>query len=418
MSFITRHIGRFRRGAVASIFVAVVAVSILLTVSASAAPAKKGLLSELGLPMLPNAKLLDEVNITPGKLLSELAEEINGQLGMVDLKQLNTITFSIEETTQEVFEFYEPAFAEQQWKVLARSIEDGGDGDGMALLFNEKKGLLIMVVTIDESDENEMTFIRLQGKIDPSKFGRSDKEMSDDLKKMLGGALPETASNEMKGASRILIDRPISVPPSEKLHIKATKSDISATILDQNTAEIRLAARKGAPEPGEMVRVDDLLVLSLTPKLPVEEIDLPGAVPVVIELTDGSLTLTTGSKPADKPSRLSIVSTNAPVTLEDFPLVSGAHMIKSVRSELDLTFSKVTGGELVISATDDDVTIVLPKDASVKVDVDVVEGKIQKLIAADMQKDDPDHVVFQLGAGKAQIAVHAVKGNVCIKPAE
>lgn len=400
---------------VAACLAAAVAASLLLATLSYAAPAKKGLLDELGLPMLPGAKLTDEVNIAPGKLLDELAEEINGRLGMVELKQLNTITLSVAKTAQEVFKFYEPKFAEQQWQVLARAIDRGGDGT--ALLYKDKKGLLIMVIATSDSDDTEVTFVRMQGKIDPSKFGSSEKQMSEDLKKMLGGTLPEAGTSQLKVAALIPIGRPISVPPSEKLVIKATKSDMSAVVLDQSTAEIKLATRKGAPDAGELVRVDDLLILNLTPKLPVDKIDLPGTVPVAFELTDGSLTLTTGPKPADKPSRLSIVSTNAPVTLESFPLLSGSHMIKSVGAELSLTFSKITGGDFVISATDDDVTIVLPKDASVTVDVDVLEGKIQKQIAAEMQKDDPNHIVFRLGAGKAKIAVHAVKGNVCIKSA-
>ncbi len=393
-----------------------VAVTLLLASLSSAATQKKGLLDELGLPMLSGAKLLDEVNIPPGKLLDELAKEINGQLGMVELKQLSTLTLSIDKTPEEVFKFYEPALDKQQWKVLARAVDRKPEGDGIGLFFNDKKGLLVMVVSGSDSEDGEMTFIRMQGKIDTSKFGTSDKEMSDELKKMLGAALPDNGNLGMGRAAPIPIGRPISVPPSEKLVIKTTKSDITATIFNQKTVEIRLTRK--ATDPGELVRVDDLLVLSLTPKLPVDEIDLPGAVPVAFDLTDGSLTLTSGPKPGDKPVHLSIVSTSAAVTVEDFPLLSGTHMVKIVDAELSITFKKVQAGDMVISSTGDDVTITLPKDASVKVDVDVVEGKIQKQIAAEMQKDDPDHVVFQLGAGKAQIAIHAVKGNVIIKSAE
>jgi len=393
---------------------ALIAVTLLLASLSSAATQKKGLLDELGLPMLSGAKLLDEVNIPPGKLLDELAKEINGQLGMVDLKQLSTLTLSTDKTPQEVFKFYEPSFADPQWKVLARAVDRDPEGDGIGLFFSEKKGLLILVVSGSDSDDGEMTFIRMQGKIDTSKFGSSDKQMSEELRKMLDVTIPDGPPGKVVP---IPIGRPISVPPSQKLVIKATKSDIAATILDQKTVEIRLTKR-GVTDPGELVRVDDLIVLSLTPKLPVDEIDLPGAVPIAFDLTDGSLTLTTGPKPADKPARLSVISTSAPVTLEDFPLLSGTHMVKIVDAELNISFSKVQAGDMVISSTGDDVTITLPKDASVKVDVDVVEGKIQKQIAAEMQKDDPDHIVFQLGAGKAQIAIHAVKGNVIIKSAD
>lgn len=410
----TRHaVSRF-----AMTLTALVAVTLLLASPSSAVPQKKGLLDELGLPMLSGAKLLDEVNIPPGKLLDDLAKEINGQLGMVELKQLSTLTLSTDKTPQEVFKFYEPSFADPQWKVLARAVDRDPEGDGIGLFFNEKKGLLIVVVSGSDSGDGEMTFVRMQGKIDTSKFGTSDKEMSDELRKMLGSTLPETGRLDMRvPPSRIPIGRPISVPPSEKLVIKATKSDIAAAILDQKTVEIRLT-RKGVSDPGELFRVDDLIVLSLTPKLPVDEIDLPGAVPIAFELTDGSLTVTAGPKPADKPVRLSVVSTSAPVTLEGFPLLSGSHMVKIVDAEVNISFSKVQAGDMVISSTGDDVTITLPKDSSVKVDVDVVEGKIQKQIAAEMQKDDPDHIVFQLGDGKAQIAVHVVKGNVLIKSAE
>jgi hypothetical protein len=395
--------------------VAAVAFSMLAASFSAAAPQKKDLLDELGLPKLAGAKPIDELNIQPGKLLANLAKDIEGLFGIEELKQLNVLTLAIDKSSEEVFRFYDPAFAEQKWATIARSLDK--DGEGTTLMFNEKKGLLLMLVTGDKADNREMTAIRMQGKIDPSKFGSNDKEISEDLKKFIGEFTDSETSN-FQGKANIPAGRPISIPPAAKLVSKATNSDINATVLDQNTAEIRLANRKGDLEAGELVRVDDMLVLALTPKLPVEEIDIPGAVPVAFDLTDGSLRLTTGPKPADRPIRLSVISTGAAVNLDDFPLISGTHMVKILGAELNMTFSRVQGGEFVISATGDDVTISLPKDASVKVDVDVSDGKIEKLIAGDLQKDDPDHIVFQLGAGKARIAVHAVKGNVCIKPAE
>ncbi len=406
---LVRRAVRFRKILTMSLVAA--AVLSLLPAALSAAPQKKDLLDELGLPKLAGAKLLDEVNIPFGKLLQELAKDIVGQFGIEELKQLNVLTLAIDKDTEDVFKFYDPAFTEQKWATIARSLDKSGEGT--ALMFNEKKGLLLMLITGDD-DDREMTVIRMQGRINPAKFGSSQKEISDDLKNWLGGFVDDTA----KSKARIPAGRPISIPPSEKLVVKATKSDLAVTVLDQNTTEIRLVDRKGNLEPGELVRVDDMLVLSLTPKLPVDEIDVPGGVPVTFDLTDGSLTLTTGPKPGDRPSRLGIVSTGAAVNLDGFPLISGQHMVKILGAELGIEFSKVQGGEFVISATGDDVTIILPKDASAKVDVSVSNGKIEKLITADLQKDDPDHIVFQMGAGKAQIAVQVVKGNVCIKPAE
>lgn len=401
------------RRSLAACLVGAVAVSLLAS-ALLGAPKKKGLLEELGLPPIPGAKLVDEVNVTPGKLLDDLSEEIVGRFGIEQVRQINTLTISTDKDAEEVFAFYEKPFADQQWNVLARAMER--TGEGMGLLFNEKKGLLIVAVAGSKSDEAETTFIWIQGKINPSKFGAGEKELSEELRKMLGGFV-EDGALDVRSRSKIPADRPISVPPSEKLVIKATKSDIAATILDRNTAEIRLG-RGGPSEPGELLRVDDLLVLSLTPSLAVEEFELPGAAPIAFDLTDGSLTIKTGPKPADTPVRLSIVSTSAKITLEDFALVSGTHMIKVLGAEADLGFSRIEAGEFVISATGDDVTIGLPKEASVKVDVTVSNGKIEKLVAGETQKDEPDHLVFQMGAGKAKIAVQAVKGNVRITPSD
>jgi len=407
-----RAAGGLRKGLTVCL-IGALAASLMASASLGA-PRKKGLLEELGLPPIPGAKLVDEVNVTPGKLLDDLSKEIVGRFGIEQVKQLNTLTISTDKTSEEIFKFYEKPFTDQQWGVLARAMER--TGDGMGLLFNEKKGLLIVAVAGSKSDEAETTFIWIQGKINPSKFGAGEKELSEELRKMLGGFV-EDGALDVRSRSKIPADRPISVPPSEKLVIKATKSDITATILGGNTAQIRLG-RGGPAEPGDLLRVDDLLVLSLTPTLSVEEIELPGASPIAFDLTDGSLTLSTGPKPADRPVRLSIVSTGAKITLEDFALVSGTHMIKVLGAEAELGFSRIEAGEFVISATGDDVMIALPKDASVSVDVSVSNGKIEKLIAAETQKDEPDHLVFRMGAGKAKIAVQAVKGNVTVKPSE
>lgn len=385
----------------------------LLASSSLGAPIKKGLLEELSLPAIPGAKLVGEVNVTPGKLLDDLSREIVGRFGIEQVKQINTLTLSADMTAEEVFKFYEKPFADQQWGVLARAMERSGDG--MGLLFNEKKGLLIVALSGSKSGRPETTFIWIQGKINKSKFGAGEKEISDELRKMLGGFAENGGAVTSK--SRIPAGRPISVPPSDKLVIKATKSDLKAEILDRNTVEVSLG-RGGPSDPGELLRVDDLLVLSLAPTLVVEGIALPGASPIAFDLTDGSLTITAGPKPGDRPVRLSIVSTGAKIALEDFPLVSGTHMVKVLGAEAELGFGRVESGEFVISATGDDVTIMLPKDASASVDVTVSNGRIEKLIAAENQKDEPDHLVFRMGAGKAKIAVQAVKGNVTIRPSE
>lgn len=205
------------------------------------------------------------------------------------------------------------------------------------------------------------------------------------------------------------------MPPSEKLYLRATGSMIKARILDQNTAEIRLASP--LDDAGKLVRAGELLSLELTPRVIVDEIILPGAVPIVIEITDGSLALKGGSGPQDKVARLSVIATSAPTTLESFPLVSGAHSVKVVGDKVSVALSQVQGGSFEAEVTGGDLALLLPKDASAKLDVSAPSGKIENLTGIAPQESAADHLKLQVGGGKATITLKAINGTVCIKMA-
>lgn len=382
---------------------------------ASMEPAKKNLLKELGLPTFPNAKLVTEINLPAGKLLDTIVRDVGSWLGLQEIEQLNVLSYAIEAgpTTEEVFRFYEPAITSQEWKTLLRSFDRE---DGAAILFHEKKGMLIMNIDSPKKQRRQMTFVRLFGKMDPAKLGSSEKKIPAIFKKMFESAISDAPPGDVQNASRIPIGRPISVPPAEKLHIKATRSDISARVLDQNTAEIRLAAR--VADPGELVRIDERLVLALTPKIALEEVILPGTIPLLLELTEGSLTLTGGPGPNDRPVQLSVISTGAPVTIESFALVSGTHLIKTINGAVDISFSKMQGGNIIVAVTGEDVTLAIPRDASVDARISVSDGKIENLLPTEIHTSRPDEIGFRMGAGKAQLAVQVVNGTVCIKSAD
>jgi predicted membrane protein len=73
----------------------------------------------------------------------------------------------------------------------------------------------------------------------------------------------------------------------------------------------------------------------------------------------------------------------------------------------------VTGGSLVIEVQGGDVTITLPANASVSMDVSVISGKIQNSATTDAPSGDK--LSFRMGDGKAQITIKAVNGSVNIK---
>ncbi len=334
---------------------------------------------------------------------------------------MSNVTYAIAPAVKadQVFKFYEPPITKQGWKTISR---DFSENSLTAILFNEKKGLLYMNVNRPGAGDRELTLMRVFGKVDPSKaVTPSQRPLAEtsapgsgptDHAKLFGAQ----AGIYQQAASRIPTGQPIAIPPSQKLHIRAARSEIRARVLSQNTAEVRLASRTG--DPGELMRIGERLVLTLTPELAVQEIILPHPVALLLELTEGSLTLSCGPGPDDRPARLSVVATGAPVTLELLPLISGMHTVKSIGGEVRIVFSTVQGGILDVEVTGKDLTAALPRDASATLRVSAPSGKIENLTGVQPQEVTADRIGLQMGAGKADISLRAINGTVCIKYAD
>lgn len=369
---------------------------ILASVRPGGSAPDKSLLEELNLPLPPGAKLLHEANFTAGEILDEIKGYFGPLLGLSDVKRVTNASFAIQPQSPEaVLKFYEPSMTEQEWKTAYRDLERD---EVTAIFVNEKKGMLYIEF---ETDKGELTIMRVFGNIDPSKVVRP------------GQKLPEGVPTP-GGPSRIPIGQPISVPPSERLHLRCAGSDIRAYIYDRNTAEIRLATR--VSDPGELQRIDERLVLSLTPRLRVEEINLPGAVPLLLELTEGSLSLFSG--PGGPPQRINIIATGAPITLDSFPLLSGTHTIRSIGGEVYVLFSTVQGGVFDVEVTGKNLTTALPRNSSARLDVAAPSGKVENLTGLQPSESAADRLKLQMGAGKAEIVLRAINGTVCIKFAD
>ena len=387
----------------------------------SAAP--KSLMENLGLPIYPGAKLVTEGTLTAGQLLNDMLSAYGPLLGLHDVERVSNARYALDPQTesQQVFKFYEPAIGDHGWK---KTFEDLEQKNITALFFNEGMGLLYLDIDPPGAGDREFTIMRVFGKVDPSKAVRRQKESDRAAPSgpaasqlMVGGNIaPEQSSGYHQSQSRIPVSQPISLPPSQRLHVKFATSDIRARIMDRNTAEISLQTQ--AVDPGELVRLGERLVLAVTPKVGVDEVLLPSSVPLLLELTDGSLTLTTGPNPSDRPVKLSIISTGAPVTLQSFPLVSGMHMIKSLGGEVDIIFSVAEGGALDVEVTGKALTVVLPKSASATLDAFASSGKIENLTGIQPEESSENHMKFRMGAGKASITLRVINGTVCIKLAQ
>jgi hypothetical protein len=77
----------------------------------------------------------------------------------------------------------------------------------------------------------------------------------------------------------------------------------------------------------------------------------------------------------------------------------------------------VQGGKLRIEVTGGDFTMVLPKDASATLEVIALSSKLQNQTGIDPIKISGDRTTLQMGAGKAQISVQVIKGQICLKTA-
>ena len=367
-------------------------VLVLVTAFSSQAAYGRSLLDELGFSEPPGSRMLTAVDLARNRV-AELERQYASQLGLrsMDRIVLEEYSLSPSRDAQEILGLYEPALEKQNWGTVARTVNRGV---GVAIMSNERQGVLIMLV--DPAGQQSMTLLRIAGQLDPS--GKIDHGR---LSKFVG---------EVSDNSQIPVGGPISVPPSEKFHLKATRSDIRGRLVGQSTAEIRLFTRG---MPGEMTRIDDRLVLELAPKLAVDQIDFPANHALLVELTEGSLFLT--GNPYDRPVRLNVVSTGAPVTLNGVPLVSGTHSIKSVNGEVRASLSPVEGGAFGIEVTGGDVTLMVPRNASATVKAAATSGKVQNLTDVTPDQSSDSSMVLKMGAGKADISLRAVNGTVCIK---
>lgn len=370
-------------------------------------------LEKMGFQRLPGSRFITETNLPAGKLLDDLVKDMAPWLGFKEMTGLNVVVYGIDpsRSAQSIYGFYEPTINSQEWNTMVRSFEDGG----MAVLYNVDKGMLIMTVDPSGKPDREMTFTRIVGKIDSSTLANPDQKLPGLVEKMVSSAVVSAENgSDMKAASKIPIGQPISVSPAERLHLKATMSDITAKVLNQNTAEIRFASR--VDDPGVLMRTDDRLVLELTPKVQIDEMVLPGTIPLLLELTEGSLTLSGGPGPNDKPERLRVIATGAPVSINSIPLTSGSYAVKSIKGYVQISLSEVKGGSLEVEVTGGDLTLTLPRETSAKVNISAPSGKIQNFVTAD--QPNGDQLSFQMGGGKATISLKAVNGTVCIKSQE
>lgn len=368
-------------------------------------------LEQLDLPALPNAKLVTVINLPQGNILDSLAKEYGPWLGISAIRQISAFIYNISPSkdAQDILKFYDPTIAAQNWTTMVRSLDNNR---AAAILFNEANGMLIIQIDPPAKNNRQATIVRIFGKMDPSKVANPEGKLPGLFRRVLEGAVPEATNNDVRGTSKIPAGQPISVPPSARLHIKSTRSEIKARVLDRATTEIRLASR--ADDTGELIRIEDRLVLALTPKLLVSELVLPGTVPLLLELTDGSLDLSFD----DKPVKLSIVATSAPVTLTAFPLISGVHSIKSVGGEVHVDLASAQGGALNVEVTGKGLTVTLPRDASARIRASATSGRIDNLTGVQPKDSASDRLDLQLGEGKADLTLRAVGGDIRIKFAE
>jgi len=387
-------------------FTTMLAIAMMLAIYAVGAtsPGKK-LLDDMQFSEYPNSNFISETNIVEGKQLGEMEKQFGALFGMAKMKEINQLVYGIDADAeaQKIYAFFQPSIEKQEWQTLVSSF---GKNKSTAIFYKEKQGIFILTVGPQGDKERKLTLIRIYGEVDASKIGL----------KSVSGEIVEAISVDTGKPDRIPIGQTISVPPSEKLYIISTGTNIKAQLAEGNTVEVDLEPR--GRDAGKLIRTGEVLTLELEPKIDVDS-TIPTAVPVILKLTDGSLMLKGGAELQGKASRLTVDSTSAPVTIESLPLVAGEHSIKAVGDKLkvDVQLSKVEGGSLSIEVTGADVTVVVPKKASAKIEVSATSGKIENLTDVQPTELSDDNIKLQLGDGKASILVKAVKSTVSIKSA-
>lgn len=400
----------------AKILVVIIAITALWPVPGAIAAPQGNLLDEVGLRMLPGSRVVMEANIPPGKLMNSIAREYGSWLGLSELKQVGIITLAIDQNapTQKLLNFYEPSIAEPTWQTIAKSVEKDG---AMAIVYSETKGMLVMNFDPPGKKGRQLTIVRVLGKLDPDKLSRSERSLPDRIRQWINGPFgPEGESGLPETVARIPAGKPISIPPAKWLQIKTLRSDIKASVRSQNTVTINVAEK--GDDNGELVRTNTGLVVSTAPQLLVDSIQLPSATPVILQITEGSLTLAGNLNPNDRPSKLDVIATSAPVTLDGFPLISGNHSVKSIGGDVNILLSQASGGSLEVEATGNDLTITLPQNASAQIEAAATSGKVQNLTGIQPIKSGSDYISLKMGDGKAAISLQAVNGTVSIKLAK
>jgi hypothetical protein len=372
-------------------------------------------LLQMDIPRLPDSKLVTEINLPEGAILDSLAREYGQWLGMSDLKQISATMYSIAPKTNsaDVLGFYDTFIAAQNWKTVVRSLENKS---GAAILYNEKNGMLIIQVDPPGKADRQATVVRIFGVMDPSKMSNPEVRLPGLFQRVVEGSKPDASAPVQPGSMRIPADQPIAIPPSGRLDVKSTRSDINARLVGRNTAKLSVA--DGMNDTGELTRVDDRLVLTLSPKLPVAELSLPCAVPVLLEPTEGSLLVTFSSNPDSLPARLSVVSTGAPVTIDGLPLISGTHSVKSLGGEVNVRLSAAQGGVLNVETTGKNLTINLPRNSSAVVEASVTAGHIENQTGVQPDHPSADRIGLKFGAGNAKVTLKAVSGDLKIRFAD
>jgi hypothetical protein len=374
----------------------VLALSLVSLGAHSALLHKKNTLNTLGFPLYPGGKLVSHTVVPPGPILHSMEKEIGASLPVSHIKEVKIVAYCIDSAVEgpDVLKYYSPTFDAQKWKTMVSTV--ARDGDVTEILTKEKTGMLIVDVDPPGPDR-DLTFILVSGTVDTSKIDRKFAEKA--------GAMIDT---KMKPG--IPAGSPISIPPSEKLDIESVKSNIRAHFAGENTAQINLA--NNSDNAGDLIRTPDgRLMLSLAPNVQINDILLPSGVPVLLEPTNGSLTITGGNAINEKP--LSIMATGAPVKIRSFPLVSGTHNIRVVGKSADISLGEVTGGALEVEVEGGNIFLALPSTSSARLDASVVSGSIGNYLTKD--KPIGDALSFMLGDGKARISLKAVNGNVIIR---
>lgn len=396
-----------------------IALSLILTIwilSGVMAASQRTLLDETGLPLMPGSKVMMEANIPPGKLMDSIAKEYGSWLGLSDLKQVGIITLSLDPNApvKQILRFYEPYIAEPTWNTIAKSLDNNS---AMAIVYNEKRGMLVINIDPPGKNDRQLTIVRVLGILDPAKIARSERSLPDRIRQWISGPFgPAGESGLPETVARIQGGKPISVPPAKWLQIKTLRSDIKASVKSQNTVTIYVNDKDN--DYGELVRTNTGLVISTSPQLLVDSIQLPSTTPVILQITEGSLIYAGGINPNDRPSNMDIIATSAPVTLDGFPLISGVHTIKSVGGDVDVSFSQVTGGRLEVDVTGNDLALTIPANASAVIEASVTSGKVQNLTGLQPVKSSSGFLSLKMGDGKAAISLQAVNGTISIKLAK